>query len=134
MRWIVFLCGVFLSISHALETKQMYLNEPIFKASVFVTTMGDETKPALVLVHGLGDEASAIWQNSLEAFVKEYFVIILDLPGFGESSKSNELYSPENYAKSLHFIMQQILNRPFHLLGHSMGGCNCFTIRLFVST
>lgn len=88
MRWIVFLCGVFLSISHALETKQMYLKEPIFKASVFCNNHGWWDRPALVLVHGLGDEASAIWQNSLEAFVKEYFVIILDLPGFESLQKA----------------------------------------------
>ena len=52
----------------------------------------------------------------------EYYVITFDLPGFGKSSKENKLYLPQNYAKFIHYVTQTYVKKPFHLIGHSMGG------------
>lgn len=104
------------------ELRGTYITEPIFKASVYMQTIGNPENPAVVLVHGLGDEASTIWESTIERLKNEYFVVTFDLPGFGQSTKSNELYSPLNYAKFIHFVAQTYVKKPFHLVGHSMGG------------
>ena len=85
-------------------------------------TAGNPKNPAVVLVHGLGDEASTIWQSTIALLKNEYYVITFDLPGFGKSSKENKLYSPQNYAKFIHYVTQTYVKKPFHLIGHSMGG------------
>ena len=114
---VVFLLGL-----HAQELRGTFITEPIFNASVYLTTVGNPENPAVVLVHGLGDEASTIWESTIELLKNEYFVVTFDLPGFGQSTKSNELYSPLNYAKFIHFVAQTYVKKPFHLVGHSMGG------------
>ena len=113
-----FLSG-FLSV-HAMEER--FINEPIFNASVYMQTAGNPKNPTVVLVHGLGDEASSIWQDTIAFLEDEYYVISFDLPGFGKSTKANKLYSPENYAKFTHYVTQTYVKKPFHLIGHSMGG------------
>ena len=114
--WI-FIVGV-----HAEELAGTFITEPIFNASVYMQTVGNPENPAVVLVHGLGDEASSIWESTIELLKNDYFVVTFDLPGFGQSSKANELYSPLNYAKFIHYLTQTYVKRPFHLVGHSMGG------------
>lgn len=99
-----------------------FITEPVFNASVYMQTIGDSKNPVVVLVHGLGDEASTIWESTIELLKNDYCVVTFDLPGFGQSSKSNELYSPLNYAKFIHYVTQTYVKRPFHLVGHSMGG------------
>lgn len=122
MKLFVVIFFLFSSSLFANAFKGTFVTEPIFNASVYMETAGEPSNPAIVLVHGLGDEASTIWANSIELLQKEYYVITFDLPGFGKSSKANELYSPQNYAKFIHSITQTYVKKPFHLVGHSMGG------------
>ena len=123
MKYSVVIFFFFLSSCFAQEVMRgTYIKEPIFNASVYMEISGDPSREAIVLVHGLGDEASTIWEKSITLLEKEYFVISFDLPGFGRSSKANELYSPLNYAKFIHYIAQTYVKKPFHLVGHSMGG------------
>jgi pimeloyl-ACP methyl ester carboxylesterase len=121
MKILAFLFIFFLGV-HAEEFRGTFITEPVFNASVYLTTVGNPDNPAVVLVHGLGDEASTIWESTIERLKNEYFVVTFDLPGFGQSTKSNELYSPLNYAKFIHFMTQTYVKKPFHLVGHSMGG------------
>lgn len=114
---LVFLLGL-----HAEEFKGTFITEPVFNASVYMQTVGNLENPVVVLVHGLGDEASTIWERTVELLKNDYCVVSFDLPGFGQSSKSNELYSPLNYAKIIRYITQTYVKKPFHLVGHSMGG------------
>lgn len=121
MKIFVFILTFFLGL-HAEELRGTFITEPIFKASVYMQTIGNPENPAIVLVHGLGDEASTIWESSIELLKNDYFVVTFDLPGFGQSSKANELYSPLNYAKFIRYVAQTYVKKPFHLVGHSMGG------------
>lgn len=104
------------------ELRGTFITEPVFNASVYMQTIGNPENPAVVLVHGLGDEASTIWESTIELLKNDYYVVTFDLPGFGQSSKANELYSPLNYAKFIHYVAQTYVKKPFHLVGHSMGG------------
>lgn len=119
---IFVLMWLFILGLHAEEFRGTFITEPIFNASVYMQTVGNPENPAVVLVHGLGDEASTIWESTIELLKNDYYVITFDLPGFGQSSKANELYSPLNYAKFIHYVTQTYVKKPFHLVGHSMGG------------
>lgn len=121
MKIFIFILTFLLGL-HAEELRGTFITEPVFKASVYMQTIGNPKNPAVVLVHGLGDEASTIWESTIELLKNDYFVVTFDLPGFGQSSKSNELYSPLNYAKFIHYVAQTYVKKPFHLVGHSMGG------------
>ncbi len=96
--------------------------EPVFSGKVYLQMRGNPQGPVVLLVHGLGDDASAIWQETMRKLERDYFVVALDLPGFGKSTKSNQLYSPENYVKVLRHLSKTYIGQPFHLAGHSMGG------------
>lgn len=98
-----------------------FIKEPIFNEATYVKTFGNPKNEAIVFVHGLGDEASDIWKTSVEALKDEYFIMIFDLPGFGKSDKSNQLYSPSKYANFINTLVDNFVDKPFHLIGHSMG-------------
>jgi pimeloyl-ACP methyl ester carboxylesterase len=105
-----------------LQPRDGLVTEPVFNGKVYLHMRGNPEGPVVFLVHGLGDDASAIWKETIKKLERDYFVATLDLPGFGQSSKSNELYSPENYVKVLHHLSRTYIGQPFHLVGHSMGG------------
>ena len=98
------------------------VEESIFNGDVYLKMRGNTSGPVVVLIHGLGDDASNIWEQTIEKLESNYFLVTLDLPGFGRSSKSNQLYSPENYVELVRQLTQRYVNKPFHLVGHSMGG------------
>jgi len=98
------------------------VDEPVFKGRVYILEGGKEHAESVVLVHGLGDLASGTWANLLPILAERYHVITFDLPGFGNSEKQNALYSPENYAAFLRWVVDRYVEGPFHLVGHSLGG------------
>jgi pimeloyl-ACP methyl ester carboxylesterase len=114
---------VAISSAYALEqNKEWFEREQIFGGQVYLRTAGNPDHPAVVMVHGLGDEASTCWEDTLHRLKKDFFVFTFDLPGFGRSSKKNALYSPVNYARLIHLLTDKYVSKPFHLIGHSMGG------------
>ncbi|MCG7943255.1 MAG: alpha/beta hydrolase [Candidatus Thiodiazotropha taylori] len=102
--------------------REWYEPERVFGGQVYLRTAGNPNKPAVVMVHGLGDEASTCWEDILQRLKKDYFIFTFDLPGFGRSTKQNALYSPVNYARLIHQLTDKHVGKPFHLVGHSMGG------------
>jgi pimeloyl-ACP methyl ester carboxylesterase len=99
------------------------VTEPVFNGKVRVFTTGPVAAPTVVLVHGIGDKAARDWDGLIAVLARDHRVVTFDLPGFGRSSKGNELYSPENYAAFLRYlVVEHIRTRPFSLVGHSMGG------------
>ena len=99
-----------------------FIDEPILNSNMYVETHGNPDNEVVVFVHGLGDEASTIWESSIDKLKEEYFVITFDLPGFGKSSKQSAEYTPSKYALVVDYIVSQYTNKPFYLVGHSMGG------------
>ena len=53
---------------------------------IFTKIAGDITKPALLLIHGF-PSASWDWEGMWQALSEHYFVITLDMLGFGLSDK-----------------------------------------------
>jgi pimeloyl-ACP methyl ester carboxylesterase len=80
-----------------------------------------EGEPVL-FVHGL----AGCWRNWLEnvpRFGKDYRVLALDLPGFGDSPKPSWEITMANYGRLLHDFCERLgLDHVAALVGNSMGG------------
>lgn len=98
-----------------------YVSEPVFGGQVALFRAGPPNGEPIVLVHGLGPQAARDWSHVIPALAKRYSVYAVDLPGFGYSDKGNHLYSPENFARVLDAVLGEHVQRPFALVGHSMG-------------
>ncbi len=124
------LCGLFVgfllihsdSAAGEPSARTSYATEPVFNSRTYIEQWGDPANPPVVLVHGLGDNGTHDWRFLAPQLAKTFHVLTFDLPGFGRSGKSNELYSPANYTKFVRWIARTYLDRPFILIGHSMGG------------
>lgn len=102
---------------------QKKVSDPVFHGEVHYRVSGLDTAPTVILVHGLGDKASSDWNGVSADLARDYRVVRFDLPGFGQSSKGNHAYTPDNYAKVLRSLVDRESRvRPFFLVGHSMGG------------
>lgn len=95
--------------------------EPVFNGRACIYEINKEAEETVVLVHGLNAEA-ARWYKQIAVLKDRYHVISFDLPGFGQSSRGNKLYSPTNYAKFIRYVKRKYVGKPFYLIGHSMGG------------
>jgi len=99
------------------------ITEPVFHGKVHVFTAGQADAPMVVLIHGLGGKGARDWDGLIPVLARDHRVVTFDLPGFGRSSKGNELYSPERYADFVRYLMvEHFHTRTFSLVGHSMGG------------
>lgn len=99
------------------------VTEPVFRGKAYVYTAGPEAAPTVVLVHGIGDKAARDWDGLATVLARDHRVVSFDLPGFGQSSKGNEYYSPEKYADFLRYVVEKYVHtQSFFLVGHSMGG------------
>ncbi|WP_455211364.1 alpha/beta fold hydrolase [Kaarinaea lacus] len=94
---------------------------PVFKGEAYVEQWGNKSNPSIILVHGLGHNGAKDWQHLAPVLSKKFRVIAFDLPGLGRSSKMNELYSPDNYARFIDWVAAKYAKNPFILAGHSMG-------------
>jgi len=103
------------------------LHEPVFDGQVYIEEQGESHPELLLLVHGLGDEAGHCWDDLLQPLSERYHVLVPDLPGFGRSSHQNRLYSPENYALFLTWLVSRWPDKPLILVGHSLGGAISLT-------
>ena len=102
--------------------KSGYFDTPLYQGSVFVVETGPTDAPAVILVHGLGQNASGDWLKVIPALEDHYRVIALDLPGFGRSAGCKGAFTPTAYAQLLHEIRQRYGSDDTALVGHSMGG------------
>jgi len=98
------------------------IDEPVFNGQAYVIEDGRDNRDLVVLVHGLGDRASDTWANVIPELARRFHVLAFDLPGFGRSSKDNQLYSPDNYVAFIDFLVTKLGYQEFMLVGHSMGG------------
>lgn len=76
----------------------------------------------LVFIHGFGGNKDT-WVRTIAEWDDRYHVIVLDLPGHGESvSKKTLSYTITEQAKRLHAFLEAKNLKGFYLFGHSMGG------------
>jgi len=90
-------------------------------ARVSVMTMGEG--PDVVMIHGLGGAKSSFFDTAAAMARAGYRVHVLDLPGFGSSSKPHLApYTARWFARIVADTMDALGIEHAHLVGNSMGG------------
>jgi triacylglycerol lipase len=76
----------------------------------------------IVLVHGFGDTKDRFIELA-RGLTKDYRVVALDLPGFGETASGLDLdYSTDLYVSLILDFLDELKIGSAHLVGYSMGG------------
>lgn len=76
----------------------------------------------ILFVHGFGADKDN-WTRISKYFAENYHLVLVDLPGFGESDRIEELeYSHLTQSKRLKRLVEILNLKPFHIIGNSMGG------------
>lgn len=79
-------------------------------------------KPTLVLLHGFSAEHT-VWLRCAKTLGKHYHLILLDLPGHGETGyRATMDYSIPAQTKRLAGFLQALKLTQVHIAGNSMGG------------
>lgn len=79
-------------------------------------------KPTLVMVHGFG-VSKENWLDLARQLKDDFHLVLVDLPGHGESSFSASLrYDIDDQVERLHAFAHTLGLPQFHLIGNSMGG------------
>lgn len=74
----------------------------------------------LVFIHGIAS-TSATFSEQIEIFKEDYYILSIDLPGYG-GSKLLEINNIKNYADTVYkFLLSKKIKKPI-LIGHSLGG------------
>ncbi len=79
---------------------------------------GDKT---IIFIHGLGSYAPA-WSRNFEELGKHYHCIVIDLPGYGKSTKEPHSGLMSYYAGVIKEFVGELGLKRVYLAGHSMGG------------
>lgn len=83
------------------------------------------TRPALMLVHGF-PQTHVLWHRVVQALARDYWIVLPDLRGYGDSAQPPGLPDHANYSKrvmaqDLVDLMDQLGAPRFFLAGHDRG-------------
>ena len=101
------------------------------RVRVYHRTFGNRSNPALVILHGNPSSASFDFREMISFLEEDYFVAVLDFPGYGFSDKPQDGYSYmlEDQAKLVDYFVREIVGLSrFHLLTHDRGGSIGFSL------
>ena len=90
---------------------------------IFLEFYGDPKSQPLIFIHGWSSNSTQ-WYYAKKHLAKNYRVILMDLPGSGNSTKKteNKEYSPESFATDLQAVINDLGGDKPIVLGHSIGG------------
>ena len=108
------------------EMRCFEVNGALINARVSKTVLGEAVKPALLLLHGF-PQSHVMWHRVAQRLGKDYFLVMPDLRGYGDSSKTAGLpdhsnYSKRNMAHDMALVMDALGINTFYLCGHDRGG------------
>ena len=81
----------------------------------------NRSKTSLVFLHGWGQNIKMM-ESLAKPFCKKYNVLIIDLPGFGESEEPKEIWSIYDYSEMVNELLKELKIKNPILIGHSFGG------------
>ncbi len=76
---------------------------------------------AIVLLHGF-PETLEVWDEFSVKLARHFRIIVIDLPGFGQTPCIGYIHSMELMARCVKAVMDSLGLRKYILTGHSMGG------------
>jgi pimeloyl-ACP methyl ester carboxylesterase len=112
-----------------LEKYSRLVHLPNIDLNIFLYDSEKENVPAILFIHGLGDEADT-WRHVIFPLVAQFRVIALDLPGFGRSEKPRRSYNPLFFQHVILELMDILAIERVILAGHSLGAVIAHTISL----
>jgi pimeloyl-ACP methyl ester carboxylesterase len=116
-RYVALLRGM-LRVASRLKTRSIEADGETWRYLIG----GPEGGDVILFLHGFGVDKD-VWTLYARRFVREYRVIVPDLPGFGESSRvAGADYGIEAQARRLSGFVDALDLDRFHLAGNSMGG------------
>lgn len=80
-----------------------------------------EGKNTILLLHGW-QRSSREWIPTAKNLADKYKIVLLDLPGFGNTPRPKETYSIFDYATFVEHFLQKLEIKKVTLIGHSFGG------------
>jgi haloacetate dehalogenase len=88
--------------------------------------MAQKARPALLLLHGF-PQTHAMWHRVTQLLQEDYFLVVPDLRGYGDSSKppgvaDHSNYSKRSMAQDMVELMGQLGIARFGVCGHDRGG------------
>lgn len=82
---------------------------------------GNNKGESIVLLHGWGQNI-AMMKPLGDPLKKDFNIIIIDLPGFGESEEPKTVWTLDDYANAINELLKELkIDNPI-LIGHSFGG------------
>ena len=116
------ICTIVLLSCNRVETLQQVESKQVtFSDSIKVNykTYGEGTQP-IVFLHGFGCDLNA-WQHQFKSFSKDYKMVFIDLPGYGQSDKPHVEYTLDFYAAAVKTVMDNEQIKKSIIVGHSLG-------------
>ncbi len=84
---------------------------------------GSDNLPTLFFIHGSPGSWDAFKEYMMDSALLSHFRIIsIDRPGFGFSNFGTAYHLQEQSDLIYNIIIKETNNKPFHLIGHSIGG------------
>lgn len=108
----------FSELAYPFQTKVM---QTIDQITLAYADEGSSHKQVILFVHGLGSYAPT-WKYTVDELAKNYRCIVVDLAGYGKSSKGKYPADMSFHAKHLFVLMEKLGIDAYHIAGHSMGG------------
>ena len=108
------------------ESRRFEVNGASIQARFSKVVLGQPQRPALLLLHGF-PQSHAMWHRVAQQLGQSYFLVMPDLRGYGDSSKTPGLpdhgnYSKRNMAHDMVAVMDALGQGSFYLCGHDRGG------------
>lgn len=108
------------------ESRSFEVNGACIEARFSKITPGEVQRPALLLLHGF-PQSHVMWHRVAQRLNQHFFLVMPDLRGYGDSSKTAGLpdhsnYSKRNMAYDVVAVMDALGVDQFGVCGHDRGG------------
>ena len=108
------------------ESRSFEVNGASINARFSHVTPGDTKRPTLLLLHGF-PQSHVMWHRVARQLAQHFFLVMPDLRGYGDSSKTPGLpdhsnYSKHNMARDMVLVMDALGVDQFNVCGHDRGG------------
>jgi haloacetate dehalogenase len=108
------------------ESQRVAVDTTAANLDIFVRYGGNRSKPALLLLHGF-PQSHVMWQRVAQQLKDDFFIVMPDLRGYGDSSKptgttGHTQASKRAMAADMAGVMSALGIDSFALCGHDRGG------------
>lgn len=79
-----------------------------------------QSEKSLIFIHGWGCDLNT-WKYQFDYFKDKYHIVLIDLPGYGQSDKVEQEYTIDLFAQSISAIIHDTEIQHPVLVAHSMG-------------